>query len=212
MRFLAFIPILFIAALFIFPYTPMAKGVSVASTITSDKPDNLPFLTLGGGCFWCTESEYRALEGVVYTRVGYAGGELDNPTYRDITTGKSGHAEVVQVYYNPEQISERDLLDFFLLKAHDPTQLNRQGVDVGTQYRSVIFYRSAQEKQRAQDAIDAANASGAWTDPIVTTLEPLETFWDGEDYHQKYYEKYEAKTGKPHIRVLYKQQKKATGQ
>ncbi len=207
MRFFALLPVLVIAALFIFPYTPFAKGMPVASTITSEKPENLPFLTLGGGCFWCTESEYRSLEGVVYTRVGYAGGELDNPTYHDITTGKTGHAEVVQVYYNPDQISARELLEYFLLKAHDPTQLNGQGVDLGPQYRSVIFYRSAEEKQRAQEAIEAANASGAWDKPIVTTLEPLVTFWEGEDYHQQYYEKYEVTNGKPHIRVLFKQQK-----
>ena len=209
MRLLYIIPALFIGALLIFPYTPLAKGVTVAQTITDQKPDNLPFLTLGGGCFWCTESEYRALEGVVYTRVGYAGGHVDNPTYQDITTGKTGHAEVVQVFYNPDQITESALLEFFLTKAHDPTQLNRQGVDIGPQYRSVIFYRDKAEKQRAQDAINAAENSGAWKNPIVTTLEPLETFWPGEDYHQQYYEKYEEQNGRPHIRVIYKQQKKA---
>ena len=209
MRFLGYFGLIALLVFLIYPYSPLAKGMDVASTITPEKPENLPHLTLGGGCFWCLESEFRSLEGVVYTRVGYAGGDVDHPSYREVSGSKTGHAEAVQVYYDPDKITARELLDYFLLKAHDPTQLNHQGVDQGPQYRSVIFYRTAEEKQLAQEAIDAANASKKWKDPIVTTLEPLGTFWDAEEYHQQYYEKYEAETGKPHIRVLIKKQKKA---
>lgn len=173
------------------------------------KPDGYPTVTLAGGCFWCTESEYRGLDGVLYTRVGYMGGETNNPGYLDITTGKTGHAEVVQVTYDPDKTSYDDILEFFLTEAHDPTQLNRQGVDVGTQYRSAIFYADEDEKQAAQTVIDRINEAKVYKDPIVTTLEPLQTFWDGEEYHQQYYEKYQEAKGSPHIRVILKNKKKA---
>lgn len=185
------------------------KGMEVSETIRSEKPDNLPIATLAGGCFWCVESEFRALDGVVYTVSGYTGGEVKNPTYQDITTGKSGHAEATNIYYNPEIITYRELVDFFLRKAHDPTQLNRQGVDRGTQYRSAIFYHDEEQKRIAEEAITAATKDKVWEDEIVTTLEPLAKFWPAEDYHQQYYEKYEKANGRPHIRVLLKQQKKA---
>jgi peptide-methionine (S)-S-oxide reductase len=185
-----------------------SKGMDVAETIKSEKPDNLPIATLAGGCFWCLESEFRALEGVVFTISGYSGGDLENPTYQDITTGKTGHAEVTDIYYDPEIITYRELVDYFLRKAHDPTQLNRQGVDKGTQYRSAIFYHNEEQKKIAEDAIAAAEAEKVWKDPIVTTLEPLDTFWPAEDYHQQYYEKYEQANGRPHIRVLLKQKNK----
>ncbi|MEM7618804.1 MAG: peptide-methionine (S)-S-oxide reductase MsrA, partial [Pseudomonadota bacterium] len=159
--------------------------------------------------FWCLESEFRALNGVVFTISGYSGGDLDNPTYRDITTGKTGHAEVTDIYYDPDIISYRELTDFFLRKAHDPTQLNRQGVDVGTQYRSAIFYHDEEQKKIAKEAINAAEADKVWKDPIVTTLEPFQRFWAAEEYHQQYYEKYEKANGRPHIRALIKQKKKA---
>lgn len=187
----------------------LVKGMEVSETIKSEKPDNYPIATFAGGCFWCVESEFRALNGVVFTISGYSGGDLDNPTYKDITTGKTGHAEVTDVYYDPEIISYRELTDFFLRKAHDPTQLNRQGVDVGTQYRSAIFYHDEEQKKVAKEAIAAAEADNVWKDPIVTTLEPLKKFWPAEDYHQQYYEKYEKANGRPHIRALIKQKKKA---
>ena len=182
----------------------LEQGVDLMNT----KPEGYPSVTLAGGCFWCTESEYRALDGVLYTRVGYMGGDTENPGYRDITTGKTGHAEVVQVTYDPKKISYEALLEFFLTKAHDPTQLNRQGVDKGTQYRSAIFYADEEEKALAEKVIAKIEASKIWDKPIVTTLEPLGTFWDGEEYHQQYYEKYEATNGAPHIRVLLKKSKK----
>jgi len=183
-------------------------GMEVSNTIKSEKPNNYPIATFAGGCFWCLESEFRSLEGVVFTISGYSGGELDNPTYRDITTGKSGHAEVTDIYYDPEIISFRELTDFFLRKAHDPTQLNRQGVDVGTQYRSAVFYHDDIQKKLAKEAIEAAETENVWKNPIVTTLEPLKKFWPAEEYHQQYYEKYEKANGRPHIRVLLKKEKR----
>ncbi len=181
-----------------------ANSMDIATTIKTEKPDNLPIATLGGGCFWCLESEFRALEGVAFTISGYSGGDLDNPTYNDITTGKTGHAEVTDIYYDPEKITYREILDYFLTKSHDPTQLNRQGVDVGTQYRSVIFHHNEEQKKIATEAIKATDEAEVWKDPIVTTLEPLAKFWPAEEYHQQYYEKYETANGRPHIRVLYK--------
>ena len=181
----------------------MPKGKDLMDT----KPQGYPVAYLAGGCFWCTESEYRALNGVLYTRVGYMGGELDNPTYRDITTGKSGHAEVVEVTYDPDKVSYRALLEFFLTKAHDPTQKDRQGVDVGTQYRSAIFYQDKAELAEAKAVMTYVDNMKAHKKKIVTSLEPAATFWLGEEYHQQYYEKYEEKTGAPHIRVLMKKRK-----
>ena len=183
--------------------------MKVSETIKTIKPDNTPIATFAGGCFWCVESEFRTLNGVLFTISGYSGGHIPNPTYKDITTGQSGHAEVTDIYYDPEIISYRELTDFFLRKAHDPTQLNRQGVDVGTQYRSAIFYHNDEQKNIAATAIKDANSDKVWKNPIVTTLEPLDKFWPAEEYHQQYYEKYEKENGRPHIRVLYKMQKKA---
>lgn len=185
-----------------------SKGMDVADTIKTEKPDNYPIATLAGGCFWCLESEFRALNGVVFNISGYTGGALDNPTYQDITTGKTGHAEATDIYYDPAIITYRELVDYFLRKAHDPTQLNRQGVDKGTQYRSAIFYHDAEQKKIAEEAIAAAEADKVWKDKIVTTLEPLADFWPAEDYHQQYYEKYEQANGRPHIRVLMKHKDK----
>lgn len=189
-------------------FSPDAKGMDVAQTIQKTKPEGFPVAVVGGGCFWCLESEFRRIEGVLYTRSGYAGGDVNDPSYRAVTTGTTGHAEAVEITYDPERIAYRDLLDYFLRKGHDPTQLNRQGVDVGPQYRSVIFYTDNEQKRIAMEAIDAAGADKAWKDPIVTTLEPLGTFWEAEEYHQQYYEKYEAKTGEKHIRVLMKEKKR----
>lgn len=191
-----------------FGLTKQSQGMDVANTIQTQKPDNLPIATLAGGCFWCLESEFRALNGVVYTISGYTGGNFDNPTYDDISTGKTGHAEVTDIYYDPDVISYRQLLEYFLTKAHDPTQLNRQGVDRGTQYRSAIFYHNEEQREIAKETIKDIDARKIWDDKIVTTLEPLSTFWPAEEYHQQYYEKYEAENGRPHIRVLLKQNKK----
>lgn len=174
--------------------------------ITAEKPDGYVTTTLAGGCFWCVESEYRGLDGVLFTRVGYMGGKLNNPSYRDITTGKTGHAEVVEVTFDPTEITYEGLLKFFLTQAHDPTQLNRQGVDRGTQYRSAIFPHDQEQREIAQEVI--AELQPEFNNKIVTTIEPFGTFWEAEDYHQQYYEKYQAETGKDHIRVILKQAKK----
>lgn len=163
------------------------------------KPEGYPTAIFAGGCFWCTESEYRAQPGVLFTQVGYIGGHMDNPKYEDTHDSKSGHAEAVEVTYDPKKTDYRDLVKFFLTEAHDPTQLNRQGPDVGTQYRSAIFYANEEEKEIAQDVIDEVNASKKYSKPIVTTLEQAGTFWVGEEYHQQYFEKYEKKMGQPHI-------------
>lgn len=185
----------------------LAKGLTVASTVQDKLPVGAPYASFAGGCFWCMESEFRRLEGVLFTRSGYEGGSLENPSYEDITTGKTGHAETVEIYYDPQIITYRELVDHFLRRAHDPTTLNRQGVDEGTQYRSAIFYHDDAQKKDAEAAIAAATADKAWKDPIVTKLEPHGKFWPGEEYHQQYYEKYEAKTGAPHIRAYYKMKK-----
>lgn len=184
-----------------------SKGMDVADTVKTVKPEGFPALTLGGGCFWCLESEFRAIPGVLFTRVGYAGGSMDSPDYQSVTTGKTGHAEAIEVTYDPATISAADLLSFFLVKGHDPTTLNRQGVDEGPQYRSVIFYTTDEEKKQAEDAIAAAQPK--WKDKITTTVEKLDRFWEGEDYHQQYYEKYQEETGSKHIRVQIKEKKKA---
>lgn len=185
-----------------------SKGMDVAETIKSEKPEEASLATFAGGCFWCMESEFRALNGVVYTISGYEGGNLDNPSYQDVTTGKTGHAETTQIYYDPDIISYRELVDYFLRKAHDPTQLNHQGVDVGTQYRSAIFYQDEAQKKEAEDAVKAATEEHVWKAPIVTIIEPAQTFWPAEEYHQQYYEKYEEANGRPHIRVLLKHKNK----
>lgn len=174
-----------------------------------EKPQNYPSATLAGGCFWCLESEYRALKGVLFTRAGYMGGKTDHPTYEQVSTGTTGHAEVIEITFDPNITSYHDLLVFFFTKGHDPTQLNRQGVDKGTQYRSAIFPHDEQQKTIAIETIKEINESGQYKTAIVTTIEPLSTFWSGEDYHQQYYEKYEEKTGQEHIRVKIKKAKKA---
>lgn len=184
--------------------TLLEKG----ENLMDEKPKAYPTAVLAGGCFWCTESEYRGLDGVLFTRAGYMGGDLDNPTYRDITTGQTGHAEVIEVTFDPEIISYEALIEFFLTQAHDPTQLNRQGVDKGTQYRSAIFPADETQEYLAKEIIAKVDESGVLKKPIVTTIEPIDTFWEAEEYHQQYYEKYQAKTGKDHVRVVFKKAKK----
>lgn len=144
--------------------------------------------TFGGGCFWCTEAIFEEVKGVNEVVSGYSGGDVINPSYREVTTGRTGHAEVVQISYYPEIISYPELLDIFF-KTHDPTTLNRQGADVGTQYRSVIFYHNDEQKRLAETKIEQLNTSGYFKDPIVTSIEELQNFYVAEDYHQDYFEK-----------------------
>ena len=142
--------------------------------------------TFGAGCFWGVEAAFRQIEGVTGTRVGYAGGRLDNPTYEDVCSHTTGHAEVVEVTYDPDQISYEQLMETFWGK-HDPTQLNRQGWDIGDQYRSVVFFHDEEQREAAERSKE--REQGNWRRPIVTVIEPAQTFWAAEDYHQQYLEK-----------------------
>jgi peptide-methionine (S)-S-oxide reductase len=142
--------------------------------------------TLGGGCFWCLEAVYDEVRGVEDVVSGYAGGSVANPSYREVTTGRTGHAEVVRITFDPEVISFKELLEVFFT-IHDPTTLNRQGADVGTQYRSVIFTHSSEQKAIAKQVIAEMQAARIWPDPIVTEIAPLTDFYEAEDYHQGYY-------------------------
>ncbi len=142
--------------------------------------------TFGAGCFWGVEAAFRQLEGVTGTRVGYSGGTLENPSYEDVCSHTTGHAEVVEVAYDPEQVSYDELLRVFWDK-HDPTQLNRQGWDIGDQYRSAIFFHD--EEQREAATRSKVQEQASWKRPIVTQIEPVPTFYEAEDYHQQYLEK-----------------------
>lgn len=142
--------------------------------------------TLGGGCFWCLEAVYDRVEGVIDLVSGYAGGRRPNPTYEQVCSGATGHAEVVQLHFDPEIISFADLLHIFFT-IHDPTTLNRQGADVGSQYRSVIFYHSPEQKETAEQTIAQLTADTIWPNPIVTELSPIPEFYPAEAYHQDYF-------------------------
>lgn len=148
--------------------------------------ENLQQITFGGGCFWCVESCFNMLDGVDSAISGYSGGDTKNPTYEEVSTGNTGHAEVVQISYDPKIISYEQLLDVFFF-LHDPTQLNRQGNDVGTQYRSVIYYQNDTEKQKAEEAITKIDQSKKYHNKVVTELTKFEKFWPAEAYHQGYY-------------------------
>lgn len=145
--------------------------------------------TFAAGCFWCTEEEFESLKGVREVVSGYAGGEVVNPTYEQVGTDQTGHAEAVQIYYDPKVIPFDTLLTAFFV-GHDPTTPNRQGPDVGTQYRSIAFYRTPDEKARIDATIQGANASGRFNKPVVTQVLPLQTFYPAENYHQGYYRKH----------------------
>ncbi len=142
--------------------------------------------TLGGGCFWCLEAVYEELTGVEKVESGYSGGHVPNPTYRQVCSEATGHAEVVQVTFDPEVVSYREILEVFFT-IHDPTTLNRQGADVGESYRSVIFYHDEEQKRVAEEVISDLEAEGIWADPIVTEVTPFSEFYVAEDYHQEYY-------------------------
>jgi peptide-methionine (S)-S-oxide reductase len=160
--------------------TIAAKDSSIATT-TSGKTE---LATLGGGCFWCVEAIYQDLKGVSKVESGYSGGSVSNPTYREICSGLTGHAEVIQVAFDPAVISFKEILEVFFT-VHDPTTLNRQGADAGTQYRSAIFYHSPEQKTVAEEV--KASMQAIWDDPIVTEISAFERFYKAEDYHQNYY-------------------------
>jgi len=142
--------------------------------------------TFGTGCFWCTEAIFQQVEGVSKVISGYSGGKVDKPTYKQVCTGTTGHAECLNVIYDPAKVTFDELLEMFW-QVHDPTTLNRQGNDIGTQYRSVVFYHNEEQKAKVEKYKAALNKSGAWDSPVVTTLEPYLKFYPAEDYHQNYY-------------------------
>lgn len=160
--------------------------------------NNLETAVFAGGCFWCTEAVFQKLRGVKSVSPGYAGGTVDNPTYEQVSGGQTGHAEVIKFEFDSAVISYRDLLEVFFA-THDPTTLNRQGNDVGTQYRSAIFYATEEQKQEAEKIIAELNNAKAYSNPIVTTLESLTKFYEAEDYHKNYYERNQ---GQPYCMVV----------
>ena len=156
------------------------------------------FAVFGGGCFWCTEAVFERLQGVVSVRPGYAGGELAHPTYEQVCSGRTGHAEVVRIEYDPKRVAFEDLLTVFFA-THDPTTLNRQGHDTGTQYRSTILYADEAQKQAAETFIRELTKSGQFPQPIVTEVKPLDTFYEAEAYHREYYRRNE---GQPYCQFV----------
>jgi peptide-methionine (S)-S-oxide reductase len=154
----------------------------------TDEMADKKIATFGAGCFWGVEAAYRQVPGVLSTRVGYLGGTMENPTYRDVCSGRTGHAEVVEVTYDPSRLTYDDLLTVFW-ENHDPTTLNRQGPDVGVQYRSAIFFHDDEQKKAAEASREERDKSGKYRRPIVTEITPASTFYEAEDYHQQYLEK-----------------------
>jgi peptide-methionine (S)-S-oxide reductase len=160
--------------------------MAIASSQATQTGKTKEIATLGGGCFWCLEAVFEQLRGVEKVESGYAGGHTANPTYQQVCNGNTGHAEVVQITFDPALVSFRDILDVFFA-THDPTTLNRQGADVGTQYRCAIFYPTAEQKQIAEQRIAELNAEKIWDSPIVTEVVPLQAFFRAEEYHQGYF-------------------------
>ncbi len=164
------------------------NGRNRVTTLNSSKEMTLETATFGAGCFWHVEDTFRRIEGVVSTAVGFEGGTLPNPTYKDVSTDLTGHAEVVQIQFDPAKVSYQKLLEAFF-ELHDPTTLNRQGPDIGVQYRSAVFYHSPHQKASAEALKARLGSSGRYKRPIVTEIAPASTFWRAEEYHQQYYEK-----------------------
>ena len=160
-----------------------AQSIITKKSIMSDK---LEIATLANGCFWCTEAIFQRLNGVEKVTSGYAGGKVKNPTYNEVTSGETGHAEVIQIQFNPSVITFQEILDVFFA-THDPTTLNRQGYDIGTQYRSAIFYHSTTQKEVAEAFIKSLTEAKVFDKKIVTQVTPFEVFYDTEAYHQNYY-------------------------
>ncbi len=152
----------------------------------SNREPSLELATLGGGCFWCLDAVYAQLQGVQKVVSGYAGGTVPNPTYEQVCSGNTGHAEVAQITFDPNVVSFREILEIFFT-IHDPTSLNRQGADIGTQYRSAIFYHDEDQQRVAEALIDELDGAHIWPDPIVTEVTPFRIWYEAEDYHQDYY-------------------------
>ncbi len=150
---------------------------------------NLEVATLAAGCFWCTEAAFSIIKGVEHIEPGYTGGMMHSPTYEQVSTGETGHAEAAQIYFDPKIISYKEILEIFFT-IHDPTSCNRQGADVGTQYRSAIFYHNQEQEKTAKTLIEELNAEGIWSHPIVTEVVEIQHFYPAETYHKDYYKKH----------------------
>lgn len=178
-----------LAGLFLITIFSFFSGIKTIASPLSDKPSTAAVTdtaTFGTGCFWCTEAIFQQVEGVISVAGGYSGGHVVKPTYKQVCTGTTGHAECLEIVFDPAKVSYETLLEMFW-QSHDPTTLNRQGNDVGTQYRSVIFYHNAKQKALAEKYKALLNTSGAFDKPIVTTLEPFSQFYVAENYHQDYF-------------------------
>lgn len=169
-----------------FNFASHAQRTNTNTTVKMNTNKQLDTATLANGCFWCTEAIFQRLKGVEKVESGYSGGKIANPTYKEVCSGLTGHAECIQVTFDSNQISFTELLRVFF-KTHDPTTLNRQGNDIGTQYRSAIFYHSDEQKKIAEEVIDELNKSGAYHSKIVTQVAPFTAFYKAEDYHQNYF-------------------------
>ncbi|WP_319560236.1 peptide-methionine (S)-S-oxide reductase MsrA [Marispirochaeta sp.] len=170
---------------FLIPVLLLAAGTGIMAQGADMENTDQATVVIGGGCFWCVEAVYERIEGITSAVSGYAGGTVENPTYKQVTTGTTGHAEVVKLTFDPERISYREILDIFFT-AHDPTTVNRQGADVGPQYRSIILYLDEAQRRTAEEA--RAAAAKNYEKPVVTQIVPLETFYEAEEYHQDYYD------------------------
>ena len=162
------------------------EPVKTINQMQENKSKNIDTATFGAGCFWCVEAIFQQLDGVLSVTSGYSGGKVENPTYEQVCTGNTGHAEVSQITFDPSKITYDELLEAFW-SSHDPTTLNRQGNDAGTQYRSAVFYHNTEQKNLAEKYKKELNLSGAWKDPVITEIVPFSTFYKAEDYHQNYY-------------------------
>jgi peptide-methionine (S)-S-oxide reductase len=162
--------------------------LTILISFVMQQDNNTEEVVFGGGCFWCTEAIFKQLEGVIDVSPGYSGGELKNPTYEEVCSGETGHAEVVRIRYNPDKIAYEKLLEVFFL-THDPTTLNRQGADLGTQYRSVVFFTTPYQEKTTDEIITKLNESKVYQNKIVTEVKPLKTFYMAENYHQDYFDR-----------------------
>jgi peptide-methionine (S)-S-oxide reductase len=196
------IAFLLIASILALMQKPEVKGLEPDGEDVATSPTQLnvsgEVATLGGGCFWCIEAVFAEIRGVQDVKPGYSGGSAEDATYRRVCTGKTGHAEVVQIIFDPETITYREILEIFF-HVHDPTTLNRQGADVGTQYRSVIFYHNEDQRAMAEEVMSEVESSGVWGGPLVTELTPFQAFYQAEDYHDDYYENHR---NQPYCRVV----------
>jgi peptide-methionine (S)-S-oxide reductase len=182
-----FICMLFVGSLAFGQANPqIKKNMSALPTTALAIPEGFEVATLGSGCFWCIEAIYQDLKGVEQVKSGYSGGHIEKPTYKQVTSGTTGHAEVIQFFYNPQVISFTEILEIFW-SSHDPTTLNRQGADVGPQYRSAVFYHNEVQREAATFYKDKLDASKAYNKPIVTEITPFQNFYVAEDYHQNYF-------------------------